>query len=222
MGLKIEVVDDRWPPSLLRKILKIVKDGKFDVIHCHGSKANVVCALLRDFLKTPIVTTVHSDYRRDYMGKPVKSATNGFLNRIALRFLPYHIGVSDAFADMLVDRNFDPYGIFTIYNGLKFDKKPRMAPQERTAYFEKFGFKVDKDDIVVGIAARLNPVKDIGTLISAFALAAQENPKLKLVIAGEGEEREKLERLAREKNIEKKVCFAGWINDIDAFLARLT
>lgn len=221
MGLKIEVIDDRWPPRMLRKIKHIVKEGKYDLIHCHGSKANVVSALLRRTLKVPIVTTVHSDYRRDYMGRPVKNATYGFLNRIALRFLPYHIGVSDAFADMLVDRGFDPYNVFTIYHGLDFNGRPRKTPAERAQYFANFGFNVEEGDVVVGIAARLNPVKDIGTLISAFALAAKENPRLKLAIAGDGEEREKLTRLAREKGVEKRVCFAGWINDIDDFLSAL-
>ena len=117
---------------MLRKIKHIVKEGKYDLIHCHGSKANVVSALLRRTLKVPIVTTVHSDYRRDYMGRPVKNATYGFLNRIALRFLPYHIGVSDAFADMLVDRGFDPYNVFTIYHGLDFNGRPRKTRRTRS------------------------------------------------------------------------------------------
>ena len=39
------------------------------MIHCHGARANLMGALLRS-TGLPVVTTVHSDYRLDYMGRP--------------------------------------------------------------------------------------------------------------------------------------------------------
>ena len=76
--------------------------------------------------------------------------------------------------------------------------------------------------VVVGIAARLNPVKDMSTLIRGFAAAYAKCPRLRLVIAGDGEELEKLTALAKELKVEKQVTFAGWISGgMDRFYAAL-
>ena len=42
-------------------------------------------ALLRRHLQIPVVTTVHSDYRLDYLGRPLHRVTFGTINKIALR-----------------------------------------------------------------------------------------------------------------------------------------
>ena len=77
--------------------------------------------------------------------------------------------------------------------------------------------------MVVGIAARLNPVKDMSTLIRGFAEGHMQScPRLRLVIAGDGEERQKLEDLAQELGVEKEVTFAGWISGgMDRFYSAL-
>ena len=71
--------------------------------------------------------------------------------------------------------------------------------------------------MVVGIAARLNPVKDIATLVRGFARAHQSCPKLRLLIAGDGEQMDMLKKLSAELGVERQVCFAGWIADTDSF-----
>ena len=69
---------------------------------------------------------------------------------------------------------------------------------------------------MVGIAARLNPVKDIATLVRGFAKAHQECPSLRLLIAGDGEQMSMLKGLAAELGVERQVCFAGWVSDTDS------
>ena len=109
------------------------------------------------------MTTVHSDYRLDYLGRPLSRLTYGTINTIALRRLDYRIGVSDAMTDLLIKRGFDPDRLFTIYNGIDFT--PRTPALSREEYFRSVGLEADGDSVVVGIAARLNPVKDIATLV---------------------------------------------------------
>ncbi len=218
LGLDIEVVDDRNPITMLRRVLNIIRDGGFDVVHCHGSKGNVVGTLLKGKHGLPTVTTVHSDYRKDYMGRPLKALTNGLLNRIALRRMDYYIGVSDAFTDMLIKRSFPPDKIFTIYNGLDFTPYIPSSEDEKEEYLRSLIPGYSPDDIIVGIAARLNPVKDISTLIRGFALAAKDDPRLRLVIAGDGEEREMLEALAASTEVAERITFAGWVSEMDKFL----
>ena len=134
---------------------------------------------------------------------------------MALRLLDYRIGVSDAMTDLLISRGFDPDRLFTIYNGLDFS--PRHPAMDRQAYLRSVGLEADDSCVIAGIAARLNPVKDVATLIRGFAKAYEHCPNLRLLIAGDGEERAMLEGLARELGVERQVCFAGWISDTDSF-----
>ena len=194
---------------------KMVLEDGYQIIHCHGARGNMMGALLRKATGLPVVTTVHSDYRLDYLGRPFSRITYGTINTIALRLLDYRIGVSDAMTDLLISRKFDPDKLFTIYNGLDFT--PRTPAMTREEYWKSVGLKADENSVVVGIAARLNPVKDIATLVRGFALAHESCPNLRLLIAGDGEQMDMLKNLARELGVEEHVCFAGWVSDTDSF-----
>ena len=98
----------------------MIREEDFQIIHCHGARANLTGAILRRKVRVPIVTTVHSDYRLDYLGRPLHRLTYGTINTIALRMFDYHIGVSDAMAQLLISRGFDPQTLFAIYNGMDF------------------------------------------------------------------------------------------------------
>ena len=203
-----------------RHLTDYIRQGGYELIHCHGSRANMIGALLRKTTGLPVVTTVHSDYRLDYMGRPLSHLTFGTINAYALRQLDYRIGVSDAMVDLLIDRGFPPDRFFAIYNGIDFTPAPPQG--DRLSYLRSLGADVDADSVVVGIAARLNPVKDMSTLIRGFAAGYQKCKRLRLVIAGDGEEREKLESLAKELGVEHQVTFAGWISGgMDRFYSAL-
>ncbi len=205
--------------STLKDLVSFITEGGFELIHCHGSKANMYGALLRKKLKLPVVTTVHSDYRLDYMGRPLHRITYGTINTISLRMLDYRIGVSDPIADMLVSRGFDPHTTFSIYNGIDYSlNKPAM---NRDEFFASIDFPVSEDDTVFGIAARLNPVKDMPTLIKAFAKTHQAVRSTKLVIAGDGEQHQELVELTESLGIKDCVCFAGWVTDTTSFYGAL-
>ena len=213
------MVLDRGFAANLGALKKLIRAGEYDLVHCHGSMANVMGALLRRSVRVPVISTVHSDYRLDYLGRPFARAVYGTLNIWALHQLDYRVCVSDPIRQRLIDRGFEPNRLFSIYNGLDFS---HVVPKtDRAAYFAQFGYAVHEGDVIAGIAARLDPVKDIPTLIRAVALAQKACPQLRLAIAGEGMERKKLEALAAELGIADSVFFLGWVNDLDSFYGAL-
>ncbi len=215
LGINTVVIKNKNALKDFSDLKKLINGGAFDIVHCHGSKANVMAFAIRAFIKVPVITTVHSDYRLDYLGSIVKMLTFGVLNTVALRFLDGYIGVTNAFADLLISRGFDPYKLFTLNNGIEFT--PLAPSEDRKSYLEKLG--IDDDDAVIcGIAARFHPVKDIATALRAVAKIKEICPHLYLVLGGDGEEAENLRNLTRELKIEDRVIFAGWISDMDSFL----
>lgn len=215
LGIPTEIIARRGILRALGALRRFVLAHGCDIVHCHGARGNLMGCLLKRSLHLPTVTTVHSDYRLDYMGRPLHAVTYGVINTAALRLLDYRIGVSDAMRDLLISRGFSPDTVFAIYNGIDFTPRPRAAGSAE--YWRSVGLDADETSVVVGIAARLNPVKDIATLIRAFAIAEKSCPFLRLLIAGDGPEESRLRALADELGVTEKVCFAGWIADMDAF-----
>jgi len=215
LGIDVTILQIKNPLKEYAKLKKLILDGGYQIIHSHGSRGNMMSALMKGATGLPVVTTVHSDYKLDYLGRPLARMTYGIINSLSLRRIDYRIGVSDPVTDMLADRGFAPQRLFTIYNSLDFNVPPRAL--DRAAFLRALGLDYQEGDVVAGIAARLNPVKDIATLLRAFAAALRSAPRLKLVIAGDGELRGALEKQAEQLGIAGRVCFAGWVDDTDGF-----
>ena len=215
LGIPTTVIADS---SLLRtgkRILAMIRHDGYQVIHCHGARANMMGMLLRKKAGVPVISTIHSDYRLDYLGRPMAALTYGNINKIALRRFDAWVGVSAGMTNLLISRGFDPQRVYTLYNGVDFSRQPEIVP--RDAYLKSIGLSVEEDTVVFGIAARINPVKDMTTLIRAFAATVEECPNIRLVIAGDGEQEAEIRALARELCPSGTVCFAGWVQQIDSF-----
>ena len=215
LGIPTTVIEDGNLLRTSKRILAMIRHDGCQVVHCHGARANMMGMLLREKIGIPIISTIHSDYRLDYMGRPLAALTYGNINKIALRRFDGWIGVSRGMTKLLISRGFNPQNLYTLYNGVDFSKKPSVIPREE--YLRSIGLSVEKDSVIFGIAARINPVKDMTTLIHAFARAVRQCPNIRLVIAGEGEQEAEIRALAAELCPEKTVTFAGWIRDVDSF-----
>ncbi len=211
MGIDVTVVKSGNIFSDIKKVTKIIAGGGFDVVHSHGAKANIFSLLARRKAALPTVTTVHSDYRLDYMHSLSKRFTIGFLNSLALRFIDNYIAVSGNFKEMLINRKFNPADIYVLYNGMDFS-----TPAEgysRKSLIDKYRLSIEDDEVIVGIAARLYPVKSIETIVRAARLVKDRNTKVKFVIGGDGEDRKRLEALVSELDLRDTVFFIGWLDD---------
>ena len=215
LNIPTTVIADKNLFHARKQILSMIQTDAFEIIHCHGAKANLMGKLLQKKARIPVISTVHSDYRLDYMGRPLAALTFGNINRFVLPRFDGWIGVSHTMSKLLCSRGFDVQHIYTLYNGVDFsEERPVIS---RNDYFQKIGLNTEADTVVYGIAARINPVKDMTTLVQAFAMALQVRPSLRLIIAGEGEQEAEIRALAKELCPEGSVLFVGWEKDIDSF-----
>lgn len=218
-GIPTIVMEGSNYPATVRRLKRMIIEGGYDIIHSHGSKGNFIASLVKNACGLPMVTTIHSDYKLDYLGRPAAALVYGTLNSLALKRADYYIGVSDSMRQLLIERGFAPNDIFSIYNGVDFSIVPKN--NDKVGYLRSLGLDCDENSIVVGAAARLDPVKDIATLVRGFASAHNTCPHLRLIVAGDGGELENLKKLSAELGVESKVCFAGWRSDINDFYAAL-
>jgi len=216
MGIPTVALTGKNLLKTLRTLRDMIRSGGYQVIHCHGSRGNLIGALLKPMCGLPLVTTVHSDPKLDYLGRPMARLVYGTLNAVALRRMDYYIGVSDSMRELLIARGFPADRVTTIYNGVEYEDA-ELVPIDRAAFFSRVGLQADEDSVVVGIAARLHPVKDISTLIRGFARAYAAHPELRLLIAGDGQDKAALTELTAKLKLEQVVCFAGWLENVDEF-----
>lgn len=218
MGIDVRVFPGWNLPKVRKQLLDLIREGHYDIIHSHGSRGNFNAWLLHR-CGLPLLTTVHSDPKLDYMGRPAAGLIFGTMNRFALRRMDYLTGVSDSMAELMIARGFRADRVFTIYNGVDLNDKGAALP--RREFLKQHGIQEEPGAVYAGIAARLNPVKDIATLIRGFAGAVREAPQLRLLIAGDGPQENELKALAEALGVADKVHFLGWVDGTDSFYAAL-
>ena len=193
-------------PAQSRALQWLLRTETPDILHCHGARANLLGALMNGNSVGRRIATVHSDHTLDYLSRPVAAGTLGALNGWALGRMDALVCVSEAMAERYRARGYEQ--VWPIYNGLDFGG---AIP----------GRRADPRFVTVGTAARLDPVKDIPTLLRGFALAAEQEPGLRLRIAGAGPEERRLKALAAAEKCADRIEFCGWVEDMERFYAAL-
>lgn len=202
--------------SVIRKLQKKIQNEGFDIVHCHGARANFVGALLKRHIHIPIITTIHSDYLKDFERDMYTKWLYTKLNIKALKKMEYYIAVSNDFKKMLINRNFPSERVFTVYNGIDFNETSQYV--HKTDFLNKYGIQYSDSDMYIGIIGRLDKVKGHEIFIRAAHEIISQHNNVKFLIAGDGPERETLEKLTEQLGIQKHICFLGFVDDITSFL----
>jgi glycosyltransferase involved in cell wall biosynthesis len=136
---------------------------------------------------------------------------------LASRWTDVVVAVSAPLADRLrqhvVAR---PDRVRVVYNGVDTDA---LRPGGRRSLRAEWG--IGPDTRVIGSVGRLEPIKGYDVMIDAFARyrALPGAPSAVLAIAGDGQERARLEERARTEGIEAEIRFLGWRDDLSHLLA---
>ncbi|WP_422486175.1 polysaccharide pyruvyl transferase CsaB [Gudongella sp. DL1XJH-153] len=214
-GIPIKVFKQksRSDLTIISRLVEEIEDKGYDIIHCHGARANFIAQFLKGKVDKPFITTIHSDYKLDFKDNFYKRLVYTTLNTIALRRFDYYIGVSDLFRKMLVERGFRRDRIFVTYNGIDCDSQEDFVSKDE--FLKRYNIE-DRGQAFVGIAARLDKVKDHVTFIEAAKLVLEEEDAT-FLIAGEGAESDYLHELVRRYGIQDKVKFLGHVKDPYSF-----
>jgi len=216
-GINIEVFEQkgRADMSVIHRLIEEIEKENYDIIHCHGARANFNAMFLKRKVKRPLITTVHSDYKLDFKDNIYKNIVFTTLNKFALNRFEYYIAISDTFKDMLVSRGFNKDKIFTVYNGIDVEQKIDYISKKE--FFDRYKIN-DQGETIVGIIARLDQVKDHDTFIKAAAFLLKTRNDVLFLIAGDGSDSKRLISLVEELGLKDKIHFLGFVKDQYSFL----
>lgn len=205
----------RYDMTVIKKIKKFINENNYDIVHCHGARANYIAAFIQKKVNVPMITTLHSDYKLDFKDSKYKQIIYAPINYFALKRFRYILTVTKAFKNMLIERGFHNDRLFVVYNGISFDREPVFISKEE--FFEKYRIKYDCGKKYVGIAARLNVVKGIDIFLKMAFDVCEKNKDVCFIIAGDGDDFEKYKKLISESLFSDRIFMIGHINDIDSF-----
>ncbi|MDL2248411.1 polysaccharide pyruvyl transferase CsaB [Tyzzerella sp. OttesenSCG-928-J15] len=201
--------------TIIKPLADYIKKEGYDIVHAHGARANFISMFLKAFIKIPIITTVHSDYKLDFTDNLYKKYFYTTLNAIALRTVDYYIGVSNNFRNMLIERGFDENKVFAVYNTIDFEQEIHCDTKEN--FLKRFNINGDGKKLV-GIIGRFDYVKGHDIFLNAAAEVLKKRKDVIFLMAGEGFEKPALEKQIAKLGIEENVVFTGFIDDIFSFI----
>jgi glycosyltransferase involved in cell wall biosynthesis len=213
-GLGIDVVAlKRAPgfrPEVGRRIAQLAEDCGVDVLHCHQYSPFVYGWLAARWQRR--LKLVYTEHGRLADAPP--SWKRRAVNPILSRFDGTAIAVSHDLRDYMVDSWFARDRLGVIHNGIDPGQVPTAAERARARH--ELG--VDDGRLDVATVARLDPVKDLLSLLDAFAIVRRHLPDALLVIVGDGPEREAIERRAAQPDLDGAVRMTGFRSDVRALL----
>lgn len=179
------------------KIDAMLAHEKFDLLHFHEPWVPFLSRQILQRSNTINIATFHSKVPESLMTRSVIRVVTPYLKSV-MKYLHVLTAVSDSGAEYAAGLTDEPITI--IPNGIDLGKYKKKDVKKKT------------DEKTILYVGRLERRKGTKYLLQAFQVLAQDNPNLKLLIAGDGPDREKLELLADDLKL-KNVTFLGYISE---------
>jgi len=203
-GVRLHTVLESGPfcVETLRAFRRVVSEGRFDLVHTHEYKSNVLTRMFRRKFGYKIVATAHGYNRttlREYFYYRVE--------RRMLRCADAVIAPTHEMAQRLAGFGVSQERLHIIPNGIEIAARERIAPKPR------------QSRVSLLYLGRLSEEKDPANLLQAMWELKRRNLDVELVLAGAGPERESLEDEVMSLGLAPSVTMPGHVADVDSLLA---
>lgn len=158
-----------------------------DVLHAHMMSGAVLGRMVGTLLGIPLVTTVHNSFDR-----------HAWLMRLGDRV----VAVSRAERELLLARGFPDGRLDVVVNGTLGSVRSTEEPTPSA-------FRLPRPCITT--LSGLERRKGVHDVIEAFARVAASAPEWRLVVAGDGPERQALEQQAARSGCADRIAFIGHV-----------
>jgi glycosyltransferase involved in cell wall biosynthesis len=198
-------------PQLLLAILREIRQRKYDLLHTHDVKTNVLGVLAGRLAGIPVVATAH--------GYPRAIRRNDVYRLLDLRILrlcQQVICVSEGLRQELLAAGLNARRLTVVHNGISVTTVCRGAAAGAHDLRHDLGLR--PGDVIAMAIGRLSTEKGHSYLLRACQVVAAQRPHLHLVIVGDGPLRASLEREAAHLGIGKRVFFLGFRADVPALM----
>lgn len=203
--VEIDCKGDRsWSSADVPKYIKAIKEISPDIINCHGSLTARVAAKM---VGVPVkICTRHCVFPTEKKQK-LFASINNFLSDA-------FIAVAYSAKQNLLELGVREEKIYVVINGSKELRKTTDA--QRKTLRKELGIK-DTSKVLI-MCARLEKCKGQGFFIRALSVLKNDGVDCVGLLVGEGNDRERLCKLCKELNVDDRVIFTGFRDDVAPFV----
>ncbi len=187
-------------PRLVLSLAWLLRRWRIDVVHTHDDRAHIYGASAGRL--AAVKRVIHT---RHHGEDPAVTRRQALLIRFVTTLTDHLVCVSRDGARLAACRGIRPPRLCALWNGID------------TTRFQ--AGRTCRDGPVITVA-RINPVKDIETLIRAMALAAACSPAIRLEVAGDGPSMPGVQKLIGELGLTERVRLLGEVHDVPKVLGR--
>lgn len=215
----VRQIDPLLDLTALLRLAGAFRRGKFNVVHTHESKAGVLGRLAARWAGTP--TVVHGVHILAHLhAAPWQAAIYLAAERLVAGGTDLFVDVSDGMRSACLEAGLGrPDQHLVIESGMDLDLFRNGNPLSPAvcAALEALG---GGEPTVILMAGALEPRKRTLEFLSPFAALAATRPNLRLLIAGEGPERPRIEEAIARLELAGRVGLLGHREDLQDFIAR--
>lgn len=213
-----------------KKIKKIIKEFKPDIVHTHASKAGAIGRLAAYNCNVPVI--IHT-----FHGHVFKGYFSGFkttIFKIIERYLSKKSNAIVAISQIQKEELTSEYKVCDVKQThvikLGFDLKRFIERKEEKRKNFRTKYLLQENELAIGIIGRLAPIKNHYLFIDAIEhVLKNSKKKIKAFIIGDGETKNELIEYIKTKGLsfstqpspDKLFTFTSWIKEVDVALAGL-
>lgn len=193
---------------------RLMKKRRIQIAHLQGFGSLAFGRLAARTLGIPVVAHIHADHTAETRGYP---RFVQFVDRLLAPLTTKTIAVSDAVARFAKSyQGFQDSQIEVWHNSVDLSRHTPASPEEREATRASLG--IPSDAPVVITVARLESVKGVDLLVEAWPTVLRAVPSARLLLAGDGPQREALKARLSEEGAIDSVQFLGHRHDVPDLL----
>ncbi|MGE7636516.1 glycosyltransferase [Peribacillus frigoritolerans] len=216
--VKVDVLRSNNLKSVLPELINYFKNNKIDLLISHMSLTNIVAllAMRTSKRKFPIIAVEHSTASIKYKSEGAIRRFIPMLMKFTYRWAERIVCVSKASSqDLTSILKFENNKILTIYNPVVSDEIIKKKNEDvHHKWLDNTNLKV-----IIGIG-RFEKVKNFPLLIDSFNKVYETNNKTRLLILGEGKERQVLEEKIADLHLEEVIDMPGFVSNPYAYLGK--
>lgn len=194
------------------KLVHLLIDNKISILHAHNNTAffyGTIAGRLAGIKK--IIYTEH--------GRTMElSRSANLAQRILSRYVDHTVVVAGYLLDLLKNKEgFPSHRLTFIPNGI--DDAEYHEERNRSEICTKLS--LNENDRFLGVIARLDPIKNHKLLINSLKTISAANQDVKLLIVGDGPEKDRLQEQVQALHLEETALFLGERRDVPDILSIL-
>lgn len=203
----------------INELKKIIKKEHPDIIYMHSSFAGAIGRLSIPFnKKVKKIYNAHGWYFNAQISEKKKKIFT-FLEKILAKNTDMIINISKSEYESALENKIAPKEkMCIIENGMDFSKYDNIE-QYRDEIRKKY--KIEENEIVIGVAARLDEQKDPITFIKSARILDKKYKNLKFMYIGGGNLEKDVINYAKNNNLQDKLIITGWVEDYQKYISAL-